>query len=841
MKSRILGLSSLLGVALLTVPHLNCGKGSSQSAQPPASDPPAAAAPFTVTEVASGLARPTGLALGGANTLVVAQDSTNPLDASIARIDLRTGSLRVQGAEPAVRSGIAANHAGRLYWVDSNRGALMTQGAADSAPSVLHAGGMLPATALAVDSADRVYLAGTTSGGTAAVIVRGGAISAIPDPAGPEKTTLVAAASGDLYWTSSAAGLIYHRAPDGSGSVLVSGLQAPRGLALDASENLLYFTEVPTPGVAGTSGGRNTVNALDLASMTRTVIHSGDPQPSAVAVAPNGNVYWTSTSRGVIMAAVPSSASKAAKAQFTATLSGAEEVPPVSTQATGQATFSLATGSSDDDDDHVSSGQALRYAISLKGIRNVRRVEIRQGQPGATGPLVATLSRGEDFGEEDDDDRDGRGFAVKGKLRPRNLKGPLARDWTGFTAALANGGLYLNVLTRAQPTGEVRGQILPVSGTPTNRPPAAAITAPSADVTIQAGQSVSFAGTASDPDGDAVSVLWTFGDGATSAMLSPGSHVFAMAGTFTVRLTATDAKGLVDPNPPTRTITVQASTGNRAPVGTITAPAGNVTVVAGQPVSFSGTATDPDGNAVTVLWAFGDGGTSTLLAPGNHVYSAAGTYTARFTATDSLGLADPNPPTRTITVQPAAVNQPPNAVITAPAANVSITAGQSVAFAGTASDPNGDPVTVLWSFGDGGTSTQLAPGNHVFAAAGTYTVTLTATDSMGLADPTPATRTITVTAVGTATTLTQVQTAIFTPLCTSCHGQNGDAGLNLSAGSAYGNLVNVAATTRSGLRVVPGNPGSSALVAQMAGGHRNLSAANQSLISAWISAGALNN
>ncbi|MBP7619242.1 MAG: hypothetical protein KA743_12045, partial [Geothrix sp.] len=145
------------------------------------------------------------------------------------------------------------------------------------------------------------------------------------------------------------------------------------------------------------------------------------------------------------------------------------------------------------------------------------------------------------------------------------------------------------------------------------------------------------------------------------------------------------------------------------------------------------------------------------------------------------------------------------------------------------------------SFGDGGTPTQLAPGNHAFAAAGTYTVTLTATDSMGLADPTPATRTITVTAVGTATTLTQVQTAIFTPLCTSCHGQNGDAGLNLSAGSAYGNLVNVAATTRSGLRVVPGNPGSSALVAQMAGGHRNLSAANQSLISAWISAGALNN
>ncbi len=839
MKSRILGLSSLLGVALLTVPHLNCGKGSSQTAQTPASDPPPAAAPFTYTQVASGLAKPTGLALGGANTLVVSQEPTNPLDASIARVDLRTGALRVQGADPAVRSGIAANHAGRLYWVDANRGALMTQGATESAPSVLHAGGMLPATALAVDSADRVYLAGTTSsGGTAAVIVRGGAISAIPDPAGPEKSTLVAAASGDLYWTSSAAGLIYHRAPDGSGSVILSGLKAPRGLALDASENLLYFTEVPTPGVAGASGGKNTVNALDLTSMTRTVIHSGDPQPSAVAVAPNGNVYWTSTSRGVIMVAVPSAA-PTATAQFTATLSGGEEVPPVTTQATGQATFSLTSGSSTSDD-HVSSGPALRYTVSLTGIQNVRRIEIRQGQPGATGALVATLSRGEDFGEEDDDHA-ATGFAVSGRIRARNLTGPFTGNWTGFSTALANGGLYLNVLTQAQPTGEVRGQILPISGTPTNHPPTAAITAPSTDVTIQTGQAVSFAGTASDPDGDAVTVLWTFGDGTTSAMLSPGSHTFPMAGTYTVRLTATDAKGLADPNPPTRTVTVQTSTGNQAPVGTITAPMGNVTVVAGQPVAFSGTATDPDGNAVTVLWTFGDGGTSTLLSPGNHVYSTTGTYTVRFTATDSLGLADPNPPTRTITVQPAAVNQPPDAVITAPAANVSITAGQAVSFAGTVSDPNGDTVTVLWSFGDGSTSTLLAPGNHTFTTAGTYTVTLTATDSKGLADPTPATRTITVTAGGTAPTLTQLQTTIFTPLCISCHGVNGSAGMNLSAGSAYANLVNVPASTRTGLRVVPSNPGSSALVAQLAGGHRSVSAANQSLISAWITAGALNN
>ncbi len=840
MNHRYLGLTSLLGIALLTAPVLNCGKSSSQSAaQTPSPGQPGAAA-FTYNEVASGLSKPSGLALGGAHSLVVSQQPAAPLDASIARIDLRSGGVSLLGTGAAVRSGFAANRTGRLYWVDASQGALMTQGSADEAPAVLHAGTMLPATAIAVDSSDRVYLAGAAASGgmgTAAVIVRGGSITAIPDPPGPEKTTLVAGASGDLYWTSSASGLIYHRAPDGTGSVVVSGLNAPQGLALDGAENILYFTEVPTPGVAGAAGGRNTVNALDLSSLVRTVVHSGDPQPTGVAVAPNGNVYWTSTSRGLVMVAVPASA-PAAAAQFTATLTGAAEVPPVTTQAAGQATFSLASGSTVSDD-HVSSGPALRYHLSITGITNVRRIEIHQGAAGATGPLVATLSRGEDFGE--DDDGGGGGFAVSGRIRAKNLKGPFLKDWTGFNAALTAGNLYLNVLTQAHPTGELRGQILAVGGTPTNRPPTAAITAPAGNVTLQTGQSVSFAGTATDPDGDPVTVLWTFGDGTTSASLAPGSHAFPMAGTYLVRLTATDSKGLVDPNPPTRTITVQTATTNQAPTGLITMPTGNATIVAGQSVSFAGTASDPNGDPVTVLWVFGDGGTSTLLVPGNHVYTTAGTYTVRLTATDALGLADPNPPTRIITVQPAAVNLPPDATITLPAANVTIAAGQSVSFAGTTSDPNGDTVTVAWAFGDGTTSMVLAPGNHTYATAGTYTVTFTATDSKGLADPTPATRTITVTAGGTAPTFTQLQTTIFTPLCTSCHGVGGDAGMNLSAGSAYANLVNVPATTRSGLRVVPGSPATSALVAQLAGGHRSVSAANQSLIAAWITAGALNN
>ncbi len=53
--------------------------------------------------------------------------------------------------------------------------------------------------------------------------------------------------------------------------------------------------------------------------------------------------------------------------------------------------------------------------------------------------------------------------------------------------------------------------------------------------------------------------------------------------------------------------------------------------------------------------------------------------------------------------------------------------GQSVAFSDLSS---GEPSSWLWSFGDGGTSTEKSP-RHVFASAGTYSVTLTVTNAMG--------------------------------------------------------------------------------------------------------------
>ena len=78
-------------------------------------------------------------------------------------------------------------------------------------------------------------------------------------------------------------------------------------------------------------------------------------------------------------------------------------------------------------------------------------------------------------------------------------------------------------------------------------------------------------------------------------------------------------------------------------------------------------------------------------------------------------------------------NQPPVANAGGPYASV---ASQAVAFDGTgSSDPDGDPLTYQWTFGDGATAAGASP-THAYAAAGGYTVALTVSDGSATATST---------------------------------------------------------------------------------------------------------
>ena len=93
----------------------------------------------------------------------------------------------------------------------------------------------------------------------------------------------------------------------------------------------------------------------------------------------------------------------------------------------------------------------------------------------------------------------------------------------------------------------------------------------------------------------------------------------------------------------------------------------------------------------------------------------------------------------------AAVSITVNHVNHAPAANANGPYGGNVGdliqFTGSGFDPDGDPITFIWDFGDGGTGSSQNP-IHSYTAAGTFTVTLTVSDPFGASGASQTTATV---------------------------------------------------------------------------------------------------
>jgi mono/diheme cytochrome c family protein len=91
---------------------------------------------------------------------------------------------------------------------------------------------------------------------------------------------------------------------------------------------------------------------------------------------------------------------------------------------------------------------------------------------------------------------------------------------------------------------------------------------------------------------------------------------------------------------------------------------------------------------------------------------------------------------------------------------------------------------------------------------------------------------------------------IFTTHCVGCHGDGGNAGLDLRAGVSHGNLVEVAATQSALFRVQPEQPDQSWLYLKLSGQQTvgtemppgaPLDSATLGLVQTWIEEGALDN
>ena len=140
-------------------------------------------------------------------------------------------------------------------------------------------------------------------GGTNSVSVFDGKTTEVLHMGEPEPTDIASGRRGDIYWTCKTAGVILEQDIDGKTSVLLKDLNKPVGIALNRRGTKLYWTEVPTPGIGGSKGGLNKVWEYNLRTKVKTLVHSGDPEPTDVTVDRDGAIYWTCSSAGVIVEA----------------------------------------------------------------------------------------------------------------------------------------------------------------------------------------------------------------------------------------------------------------------------------------------------------------------------------------------------------------------------------------------------------------------------------------------------------------------------------------------------------------------------------------------------------
>ena len=329
-----------------------------------------------------------------------------------------------------------------------------------------------------------------------------------------------------------------------------------------------------------------------------------------------------------------------------------------------------------------------------------------------------------------------------------------------------------------------------------NLPPNGTITSPATNLTVQVGDPVVFRGTGSDPDNNLpLTFLWHFGNGQTSRLADPPSVTYAAAGVYTVTFTATDSKGLSDPVPDSRIITVQGGSGSTlvprtnwtvrfvdseelvAENGRATnafdgdpsshwasewldggpAPPHEIQIDLGASYSVAGFRYLPvqskqDGRVGQYqFYVSGDGTTwGTPVASGAFPDVNSGaerevTFVAktgryvRFRALSEVNGADQifSAIAELNVLRTASTpNQPPTASITSPAASLSVPVGSAILLTGAGADPEGTSVSYRWSVTPGSGISDLqgaSPGLVHFDRPGVFVVTLTVTDALGRA------------------------------------------------------------------------------------------------------------
>jgi hypothetical protein len=297
-----------------------------------------------------------------------------------------------------------------------------------------------------------------------------------------------------------------------------------------------------------------------------------------------------------------------------------------------------------------------------------------------------------------------------------------------LTASSLIAGTYIFKLKVADNSGDINADFVKVTIGANVLPTANA----GADQTvILPTNTVTIAGSATDPDGSIVSYQWSEVAGGTATLVGTTSSTLTASsltsGSYVFRLTVKDNLGATKSDDVS--VVVVSTTTNTPPV----AGAGpdRLVKLPTDPITLFGTATDADGTIAKYEWIKVSGAactfTSTSVLRPKVSGFVTGTYVFRLTITDDDGATSSDDITVTADYAPV-VNAGIDYTITLPT--------NTVTLKGSATDSDGTISSYLWAKSSGPVSATLTNKTTPTLIAsglleGTYVFRLTVTDNLG--------------------------------------------------------------------------------------------------------------
>jgi hypothetical protein len=142
----------------------------------------------------------------------------------------------------------------------------------------------------------------------------------------------------------------------------------------------------------------------------------------------------------------PSIQAQGQSGQFTADLSGQNEIPPTASNGTGTAEVLF-----NNDISHAS------YFVNITGITEITGAHIHNGSIGVNGDVIVPLS-----GQKIAQDIKNPTIWFKGEIKKDDLQGSLkGKGISDLVTLINNGSAYVNIHTKDNPNGAIRDQLVP--------------------------------------------------------------------------------------------------------------------------------------------------------------------------------------------------------------------------------------------------------------------------------------------------------------------------------------------------------------------------------------------